>query len=552
MSYKINQELCSCCHRCRVECPVHAIRFLGAKYWIDPDKCISCGHCATVCHNDVISDPENNVTAEPHPKQELDCEVLVIGAGASGLAAAAKAAESGKRVLVIEKNKEIGGSAWYAHVFRSHWSVWHREARLSDQREELCQEFMEKTGRTVDEALLRRILKANADFIDWLIERHELGKDFTFGPQFWGGFGPNPTYEWEYNKKRIDTTIAPGGTGWFLTNKLLNILLDNGGRILYRTAAKRILLDDSGAVSGVLASDPGGEVKITCEKCVVAAGAISRNPELVRQFNPIFYGTPEDEPVHVFTCATCTGDGVIMCREIGADIDYKNARVGMFGPMRHPFGTPSIAAARNHYGVDITRAGDRFYGETDHLLSSDIVPLAYVPGRMLWHVLDERGVERAETEAIGRAPDVPGIDMDRLYRNWKADLQEEASWGTLAIADTLEELAEKMNIPADKLRDAVESFNHDPASPCQIGPEGPFYAVWEKLFHENALGGMVIDAHLRVLKQGIPIPGLYAAGDNTRGIMVDGPIGATYIEPTISALTFAFCSGFAAGQEVTG
>ena len=37
MAYQIDQELCSCCHRCRVECPTGAIRFRGSKYWIDPD-----------------------------------------------------------------------------------------------------------------------------------------------------------------------------------------------------------------------------------------------------------------------------------------------------------------------------------------------------------------------------------------------------------------------------------------------------------------------------------------------------------------------------------
>ena len=42
MPYVINQPICSGCHRCRVECPVGAIRFKGAKYWIDPEKCIGC------------------------------------------------------------------------------------------------------------------------------------------------------------------------------------------------------------------------------------------------------------------------------------------------------------------------------------------------------------------------------------------------------------------------------------------------------------------------------------------------------------------------------
>ena len=49
MPYVINQPICSGCHRCRVECPVGAIRFKNAKYWIDPEKCIGCGHCDARC-----------------------------------------------------------------------------------------------------------------------------------------------------------------------------------------------------------------------------------------------------------------------------------------------------------------------------------------------------------------------------------------------------------------------------------------------------------------------------------------------------------------------
>ena len=78
---------------------------------------------------------------------------------------------------------------------------------------------------------------------------------------------------------------------------------------------------------------------------------------------------------------------------------------------------------------------------------------------------------------------------------------------------------------------------------------GPFYAVKQKLFHENAVGGINIDENTNVTKNGAAIPGLYAAGDTTRGIMVAGDIGVTYIEMVFSALTYAFNSGYIAGTE---
>ena len=80
MAYVIKQELCSACHRCRTGCPVQAIRFKSAKYWIDPEKCISCGKCVKVCHNGCISDPEHPAPAAPaHEKLVKECDVCVIG-----------------------------------------------------------------------------------------------------------------------------------------------------------------------------------------------------------------------------------------------------------------------------------------------------------------------------------------------------------------------------------------------------------------------------------------------------------------------------------------
>ena len=155
--------------------------------------------------------------------------------------------------------------------------------------------------------------------------------------------------------------------------------------------------------------------------------------------------------------------------------------------------------------------------------------------------------------------------MNPFYKNWRAELEQELRWETMYRADTLEELGAKIGVPAEKLRGAIEHFNRNTGKPEKImtpgGPidappkepigEGPYYAFLLKLFHENALGGLVIDENAQVLKNGRPVLGLYATGDNTRGVMMPGRVGAGYIESTISALTFAFSSGYIAGEEVS-
>ena len=95
MPYQIKQELCSCCHQCKVNCPVSAIRFKGVKYWIDPEKCIDCGACVKNCHNCVIykvGEPEAQAPA--HETRHEKYDLVVCGSGASGLVAAVRTAQA--------------------------------------------------------------------------------------------------------------------------------------------------------------------------------------------------------------------------------------------------------------------------------------------------------------------------------------------------------------------------------------------------------------------------------------------------------------------------
>ena len=87
------------------------------------------------------------------------------------------------------------------------------------------------------------------------------------------------------------------------------------------------------------------------------------------------------------------------------------------------------------------------------------------------------------------------------------------------------------------------------ASPHPL-ENGPFYAVFLKIFQENAVGGMTIDENASVVRpDGTAIPGLYACGDNTRGIMLPGDIGVQYIEGYLSAMTYAMSSGYLAAEN---
>lgn len=343
MSYVIKQEICSGCHTCELYCPVGAIRMNFSKYQIDADKCVSCGTCAENCHNDAIYDPEaKSAEAPKHDKIVKECDVLVIGGGGSGLVAAAKAADAGKKVILLEKNKETGGSAYFGHMMRVHWSKWHEAAGIPDKREKMYSTFLRKTQNRCNNELAKRLLDANVDLANWLIDSGNMERGFKWGvnrmgqPDIQDNFlGTN--YPYEIDDLRSDPSCGPGESGWAICNILTDAIQEKGGEILLKTPAKKLLQDENGAVIGALAEEVGGEIEVHAKATIVAAGSYSRNKEIMKKMQPVFEGGPGDEPIHIYACATCTGDGITMCEEIGAHIDYVNKRAAMFGPMHHPF-----------------------------------------------------------------------------------------------------------------------------------------------------------------------------------------------------------------------
>ena len=567
MAYVIKQELCSACHRCRTGCPVSAIRFKNAKYWIDPDACISCGACVKVCHNGCISDADAKPKeVEAHDLIEKECDVCVLGAGGAGLVAANKVQDAGLKVIAVEKMHEVGGSSWYAGGFRTHWSKEHAKMGLTDERDAKYEEYMEKcAGHDLNPKLVKRMFSANEKFMDWLIDEHGFLDDYE---PFLGKMGPFPETvmfrarkPWEDAAKRIDRMIGPGEVGSYMALHMQDEFLKGGGELLLNTRAKEFLLNDDGSIKGILAADAGGDIRISAKAVIVATGAFSRNKELMDKFQPMFYNNEGKEPIHVFTGAGSTGDGINMCDAIGADIDYVNRRVNMFGPMRHPYPSASMAVYQDMDGFEIGSQGNIYHGDMGHEVSS----LTEDPKWHGWKIMDDNICETAINEAMQEPPQSADMDLPAFQKNWREVFAEEAEDNAIVMADTLEELAKKLGIDEAEFLKNVDDYNESTKEPMKLPPgmpdfmkpkhdrikieKAPFYAIKMKMFHENSIGGMTIDENASVLKGGEPIPGLYAAGDTTRGIMIPGDVGVEYVESVFTSLTQAYDEGFIAAEE---
>jgi len=287
---------------------------------------------------------------------------------------------------------------------------------------------------------------------------------------------------------------------------------------------------------------------------------------------PCFYKDFDENPIHIYAAATCTGDGIKMCEEIGADIDYENKRSCIFGPIHHPFSYSVLMMGRpsDSSSVLVNKYGD--YIDKDGVPPmTEIGLLNDKPGRMAWSIIDAQSWQEAK-DYYAKSKD-PDDHMGMRYL--ERDLAGEIRDGSVVVADTLEELGEKLGFEKGKLEKVVAEHNEKMTNKPTMAPppaepddfmammmanmpkahplgEGPYTAVYQGCFQENAIGGMTIDENARIMRKGSPIKGLYGCGDTTRGIMLSGDIGVAFIEMVLSAMTFAMTSGYVAAKAAVG
>ena len=566
MAYKI-KPFCLGCHYCALECPTHAIDYVGTQYQIDPDKCVECGKCVEVCNVSAIDTGKPEVVM-PHAPKELEADCVVIGAGAGGTVAAVKLAElTGKKIIVLEKAKRYGGSGWFAGFMISDGPMGGPGAPggpdggpggpggppMPDKS------FLEK----LDQNLIANAKAAGVRLNDWLLQMPDV-QPYLVETEVRGKQVRSLTEERIFfNQKSTDGSIGPGKGGSFLIETMVRQFPKYGIQLLTRTAAKKILTDETGAVSGVIARDPGGEVRIKCKAVICSSGSYTHNDALLRRFIPWFFPdekeNPNCEPVHRFAAPTDTGDVVELGESCGAYLDYDAFCINLFGPVHHPFSFAGFFAQMSGSQMTVNLKGKRFYNEG--AMGAGAAPICFQPRRMVYSIFDTPGIEAVMDEGIRTRG---GIEGEYLKR-WKTDFQEELdshNGVSLFVADTLEELAEQAGIEKapflhevahynDMCRKGVdEDFGKPPRNMKPI-ETGPFYAVFGKMATDGAFGGVLVDPKCQVYradKQGV-IPGLYAAGDNASGVQANAGKPGDYRMKAFSDYQWAVDGGYLSAEN---
>ena len=437
-----------------------------------------------------------------------EADAVVIGFGAAGASAAWEAVDSGASVLILERTGAAGGAAAMSDgmIYLGGGTPTQRAAGIDDDTETMRTFLKAACGPAADEAKIDLYCDDSLEHHDWLLARgvQFLGNWLPEGGgtspvegeglMYTGGENAHPFDELARPAPRahVSQGAKPGGAA--LMAALSKAAVDAGARPRYDTRVERLIVDDTGRVCGVLASQYGEQIAIRAHSgVVITAGGFINNPEMVDQYAPVLnltelrLGTDGDD-----------GRGIRIAQGVGARVKRMDSVECAL-----PFNAPRSLK----YGILVNGLGQRFINEDTYM------------GRV---------GQRALTKELGQVYLI--VDEAHYAPNW---LGIPATW----VCETAAELEAEIGLPTGSLVSTISYFNEHaergedplfhkrkPTLEPLVGPLAGFDLRSNTFIYAPfTLGGLhtLVDGEVLDL-DGRPIPGLFAAGRTTSGVAAQG------------------------------
>lgn len=456
-------------------------------------------------------------------------DVLVVGSGMAGLSAALESARGGARVLVIDMASVFGG-----HAVMSGADVaivdtpLQRALNVKDSADLAYEDFI-RWGEDNDREWVRYYVEhSREDIYDWLTA---LGVTFD-------GLRPYPG-------NTVPRAHTTKGLGLGLVGPVYRACLENPNiRFQWNEEVVRLLLED-GRITGVRTrSTRSGKIKLYDARAVVlATGGFQSNLALVRQNWP--KGTPIPDHLLAGSGINSMGSGLGLAKQVGgalSNLDHQwNYQRGLPDP-RYPGSGRGLNAgvARS---IWVNSQGKRFVNE-DASSPETLRAVLKQEQATYWAVFDEKGKDSLYVIGTGWNP--------ASIEHWIVKNPT-----LLERADSIEDLAKLIGVPAGSLAATVSNYNtmaadgndtdfgrfhkvlsssHSSADlPFTIG-QPPFYALEFFPMTRKSMGGISIDRFSHVVDDANhPIAGLYAAGEaaGLAGINGKAALEGTFLGPSI-------------------
>lgn len=474
-------------------------------------------------------------------------DVVIIGAGGAGMTAAVEVLRAGGSVIVIDKMAAVGGNTIAAGSAlnaagtdiqkvgtMAATGVAAIEEKLAlEPKNDDMKRWQESVRKDLD-----AYIASGSNHVFDSLDLHKLQTyvdgDYVGKTEMieilCNGAPQAIKYLEELGMQwKPDITTAVGAT-WARSHQPANIfggagsdfvlpqyefVKANGGEIVLEHKVEELIMENGRVVGAKGTATDGTPFEFRANKSVIlATGGFGANVEMRQRFNKFWANLDETVPTTNVPCAT--GDGIALAEGVGASL------YGMEWIQMVTGGNGSISAsvANNMY---INAEGNRFVAEDER---RDVLSGAMLAqtGSFAWLLSDAK-----------TAWDIQG---GKTYNGQK--VEDWVASGRLVEANSIEELAEKINVPAENLQAAIDAFNKavtgEEADPLgrkvfqYTFDKAPYYAGTVQAKVHHTMGGVEINTNAEVLDvNGNVIPGFYACGEVTGGIHGANRLGGNAI-----------------------
>ena len=485
--------------------------------------------------------------------EEITTDVVVVGAGGAGLAAAVRSLQHDENVVILEKYPQIGGNTTRAGgPMNAAEPGWQQNFESLPGEKETLEELGATPIEKIDpeyQADFKKLQKQIEEYVasgaDYLFDStllHEIqtylgGKRVDLnGNEIHGKYSlvhelvthALNSVKWlaDLGVKfdNNDVTEPVGGLwrrghkpvepmGYAYIHILGDWVKEHGAHLFIDTRVKHLIIEND-AVKGVIAErKDGSKVTVHAKAVILTAGGFGANTKMVQKYNT--YWKHIDDDIATTNSPAITGDGINLGLEAGADL------VGMGFIQLMPVSDPKTGELFTGLQtppanfIMVNQKGERFvneFAERDTLAKA-----AISNGGLFYLIADDKIKETA-------------------YNTTQESIDAQVKAGTLFRADTLEDLAKQVGMDPDILVKTIKNYNsyvdqgNDPefhknvlGLKCEVAP---FYATPRRPAIHHTMGGLVIDTKAHVLNHaGQAIKGLYSAGENAGGLHAGNRLG---------------------------
>lgn len=460
-----------------------------------------------------------------------NADIVVVGAGGSGISAAVKAETLGANVILIEKMPVIGGAtALNAGTLIATGSKYQREVmKETKDSPELAYKDIFTVGKNRnDPVLVKMVTERVGGVVDWLIYDMKIP------------YGPAAT---QYPDHSANRQLGVTGRSVNYLNLMREKFLGMGGKLMLQTRAQELIRDDAGKVVGVRATDKDGNtVELTSKAVILASGGYGAVKSMLpkEMSNYVFYGLDSE-----------TGDGYKMATAIGAGtINLDLVKMYPQGVETVPgHGLAATASStdtmKKSGAIYVNKLGQRYVDENAALGVLTDKTVAQ-PDHIAYIVMDAK----AWKEYVAKSLEDKLVPNEETLMTWTKIVNNGRP--VMAVSDNLADAAKTMGVDPEGLAKTVAHWNDmvkagkDTDFNRKITGglgEGPYYIVEQKVRYQTTLGGLKADADLRILdKSGKPISGLFGAG-----CVVGGANGADSLTAMMNS--WAIVSGVVSAES---